>query len=559
MPWHWSDQAQKKKDFEFLLKFKDDFMESISSDLNKYHSLEFTTKSWDVVLGFWVWQLNVVLFDRLRLLGLDRIDPQQIGHVEELLEDLRPRSLREANSNFNSEVWNTLFLEVLNQGLRGVTSVSLDNEAGSLMSKLRSATGKKYEMSRLRPKYLLSLVMMYVWNNWCRRLLPRNANQIVVVSMPTAIPILVILKLLWRHKRFFIFFPNGISPKATLRQNNNQVRFKINLVNCKGSSPIIGFEKLVCAVGSKLVPSSILDNFERHITLGDCFCSKYDPPNSMIFSSHAHFHDDAFKIWAAQKIYDGSKLVLGQHGSGVFPDYSGSRSYELGVADRYITTGNGNQGSEKLVDCGQYWARVEPRQHNPKGPVLVVFTTSYKWIHDLRSTNHGPDFYLDIERLIDLLSAFDRNKVRAIVRLHRMDFNWEIRAKIQEKLPDVVFDGDRAFSRSLKSASAVVVLYNGSTYNEALWGNVPTFICWDPDSWRVADYGLKDFEELSSVGIFHDSTSSLVKFLSSRIGKLDSWWFSEEVQKQVKVFSDKYCRRAYDLAGELNRALHFDS
>ena len=58
-----------------------------------------------------------------------------------------------------------------------------------------------------------------------------------------------------------------------------------------------------------------------------------------IITSYDHAFNDPFKIYAANKIMNGSKLFILQHGSAGLHDYCNSY-YEKNICDKYLSWGN---------------------------------------------------------------------------------------------------------------------------------------------------------------------------------------------------------------------------
>ena len=69
----------------------------------------------------------------------------------------------------------------------------------------------------------------------------------------------------------------------------------------------------------------------------------------LIWSSNADRHD-SFKIYAASKIEQGSKLVIGQHGGHYgIGKWSFSEDHQIAIADRYYSWGWLDSKSSELA------------------------------------------------------------------------------------------------------------------------------------------------------------------------------------------------------------------
>ena len=61
--------------------------------------------------------------------------------------------------------------------------------------------------------------------------------------------------------------------------------------------------------------------------------------SKVILTSYSHYNDEAFKIYVAQKIGEGSKFVVLQHGHQGHHELCGT-FYEKRICDNYISWGN---------------------------------------------------------------------------------------------------------------------------------------------------------------------------------------------------------------------------
>ena len=59
-----------------------------------------------------------------------------------------------------------------------------------------------------------------------------------------------------------------------------------------------------------------------------------------IFTSSAWAYDDLFKIWTAEKVENGSKLIIGQHGGHMgVSKFSFYEDYQMKISDTFLSWG----------------------------------------------------------------------------------------------------------------------------------------------------------------------------------------------------------------------------
>ena len=100
-----------------------------------------------------------------------------------------------------------------------------------------------------------------------------------------------------------------------------------------------------------------------------------------------------------------------------------------------------------------------------------------------------------------------------------------------------------------------ICTYNATTFLESFSINVPTVMFWNPNHWELRKSAIPYFEELKSVGIFHESPVSAARHCAAIWDNVDSWWLSVEVQSTIRKFCHQYARRPANLLSEIETAL----
>ena len=142
-------------------------------------------------------------------------------------------------------------------------------------------------------------------------------------------------------------------------------------------------------------------------------------------------------------------------------------------------------------------------------------------------------------------------KEKIIIRLHKNDYGWDQQKRFLTFFPDIQFDKNNRISKTLKYTKVFVSTYNATTFLESLSLNIPTIIYWNPKHWELNNDTIPFFDKLKSVNIFHETPESAAIFINQNWENIEDWWESNEVQRVVKEFKNKYCKPIENIVDEL--------
>jgi len=297
------------------------------------------------------------------------------------------------------------------------------------------------------------------------------------------------------------------------------------------------------------MPTTFIEGFNN--LNNQIFLNNLPKKNNVIFSANYHFNNDLFKVWLSDQISKHAKLVIGQHGGGPFYKYNGGQNFELGIADLYATTGNGNNINKKIRDVGQFFSKLNHNQYNPLGELMVVTTLMPRYVFDLRSMalgNQMKDYFKEQFSFYKNLPKDIKNKT--LIRLPFLrskigaDYGWGIYDLWKKQFPKVTIqDTSIPYHQSVKSCRILIQTYNSTTFCESLASNIPTVIFWNCEHWELKDYTKDDIDLLKLANIFHQNPESASKHVQNIWNDVFKWWNSKSVQEARILFCRKYANR----------------
>ena len=279
----------------------------------------------------------------------------------------------------------------------------------------------------------------------------------------------------------------------------------------------------------------------------------------VIWTSNSYGSDDVFKAWTAEKVEQGSPLVVGQHGGhyGV-GRWSFAEDHETAISDCYLSWGWSEQGKPKIKPVGQLKAKrpLKVRHAEQPGALLVTCTLpqhSY-FMYSAVVSRQWLDYFNDQCDFVENLPQAIQDAL--MVRLYAHDYGWNQVSRWRDRFPDLHLDeGQTNINDLIRQSRLYISTYNATSFIESFTMNVPTVIFWNPNHWELRESAVAHFEDLKRVGIFHENPESAARHVSAIWEDVDTWWTSPGVQEVLERFKKSYCRLPENLLDRIENAL----
>ena len=304
------------------------------------------------------------------------------------------------------------------------------------------------------------------------------------------------------------------------------------------------------------MPSSYLENYENLVLKSK---RKFWPkkPN-VIFTSNAHYMDEVFKIWTANKIKDhNSKLVIGQHGGhwgqGLF---NFTENYELSIADKFLSWGWSEKNKKNIYPVGIIKPIIPTKKDNLKEKMIFMLLGTDRYSHNLQSipiSSQWINYFDNQVTFLKNLKDIIRNKV--YFRLYPHDYHWNQKKRLEDNISNPnIFDKNLNYFDTFLDCKLAISGWNSTTFLETLASNIPTIIFWDEKYFELRTSAIDDFEVLKKANIYFDNPTNAANHINSIWDDIDFWWNDIETQNARKFFLNKYAKLANitnEIANEL--------
>ena len=134
------------------------------------------------------------------------------------------------------------------------------------------------------------------------------------------------------------------------------------------------FSKISGQMIAKHIPIAYLEGYKELVNEASKLAWPKKP--KAIFTSNSYFSDDLFKCWAAEKVENGSPLIIGQHGGnfGMTP-FASHEEHQIKIADKWLSWGWHDTKRKQIVPIGNLKASEYTVRNNPKGKAIMVNMT----------------------------------------------------------------------------------------------------------------------------------------------------------------------------------------
>ena len=177
---------------------------------------------------------------------------------------------------------------------------------------------------------------------------------------------------------------------------------------------------LFISLASKLfetfLPLSFIENYDKirdEISKNKNLKKK----KKIIFTSNLFGKGDKYNIWIAEKVHEGSKYIVGQHGQGYLEYYDKFSRIEFRTCDKFISWGN-KTFSKKMKPLFNFkiWGEKKTNFKNNKKILIITRSTGNQITHYDR-WELGNNIFIKTKNLIERIDV--SLKKNLVVKLHK--------------------------------------------------------------------------------------------------------------------------------------------
>jgi putative transferase (TIGR04331 family) len=520
--YHWDDREKLAHDYCYLKNLHERLIIDLCGQLNKIHSVNYSPRYWQIIIGPWLGYFTQALFDRWSMLqSVLSYDEEFECHILDneqfnfTANDMASFLDFTSSDDWNEFIYSQLIEYLPNKNFK-IRIIPKLNKSRSHVENTKKNNIKKSFIN-----------IASKWN-----VLGASEDDYFFIStyLPKKLDIKLQIKLGQIPK--FYFSPHV--PKIKINKN-------LRLWNLNETSDGDQFELILRDLIPIHLPKLYLEGYKHTEKIASNLGWPIQP--KVIFTSNAYLSQDIFKIWASKKIEEGCALVIGQHGGnfGMVP-WAFHQEHQFEIADKFITWGWSDKKNKKIVPVGNFVNLNKKVGYDSRGGALMVATTVPKYSSHLLPMPLSSQWLKYIKFQHEFVSLLSNNiKNSMIVRLSSNDYGWQQENRWLSKFPDIKIDlGYKNIEKLIRKNRIYITTYNATTYLESLALNIPTLVFWDEKYWEVNDRANYFFQLLREQKVFHNNVVSAADHLNSIWSDIDSWWYSESVQSAREIFCNEY-------------------
>ena len=512
-----------KRDAEYLSKIYDKFIIRISNELNRIHGLKKSSRYWSIILGKWLRDFTYATYNRYQTIkkGLNKYEINEVILIKDKENSFPIIDATTFNYYSNDRIFDAILISNI------FKSIKLQNDLKISYSEKDFFEEKKQSKYKNGKKNFLP-VSVY---NLLSRFKDNRKSDFFVISSYFLLREELKLNFYLNNKLQFFYYPHIRYKKSDIDQNlRNELSFK--------DSPEDEFESLLNKILSLYLPLTVLENFTQ---IKDFIKNLRWPDNpKMIFSSNSFADGGPTQFWIAEKIEQGSKYYLGQHGAGYLEYYDKKFRAEIKPVDGFITWGN-HKFSKKIYPAFNF-TMIGKKNNKTKKKALFVFKSSGNRIVPYDRFEYGKIIFDQSQYLISNLN--DKIKENLMLRLHssykkEIYFNFDNFLKNNSSLK---IDKETSFNKLITSSK--ITIYNdfSTGFVYGLNMNLPSVIFLPLDLKFIHEENKKDFNKLIENQMIFTSVEKLKDYLNNNWDRIEENWNRSGSQLARNLFLENYSR-----------------
>ena len=524
IPYHWEDRKKFNVDHDYLFEFYEELLTSLSVKLNKIHGVEYTKIYWRTVIGPWLLMYVPVLFDRWE--NINAASALEENLLTAIPDKKLVRSIAYDYSNSlelmaHCDDWNyLLYCDILLFKKNHNIKFFKENYNPSARANIKT--------SSVSIKNLIFL-FAHAGDALLNKIWSKRSYRFVLYK--TYMPLKFMVKIALRQfqlPRIFGEFEVSVDYSTEVWSSLRQYDWP---------SSDSDFENFVYQQVLQDIPKVHIENY---LTIKKMLKRGNFPVNpEIIMTANAHYHNEIFKIWTAEMVKNGSKLVVCAHGGAM-------------RAKREVFL-----HEEKICDHKVTWCVPYHDKHVQLSPTKVVKKNNYpgkgcnvtfigcefpRYGYRVQSAPMSSlileDFNQKVE-FIKLLNAFKLPKFSFKIRPYP-DNGWSLKDRYIDIFGIKTISAQKTLQDDFSNSKLIICTYPETTFFESMQSGIPTVLLYVEKYWELEESFIPLARHLVRAKIAHTNSESAAMHIKDIYTDPQKWWNKDET-KEARLMFDQVC------------------
>jgi putative transferase (TIGR04331 family) len=541
--YHWDDRNKFFKDSVYLKSLNSRIISVLTKELNLYHKAEYPERFWQILIGPWLHKFIHIIFDKYEILSkintYYKIDSSFILKLDS--EHLVPFDTKTFSTFMRDDLWHHFIFSKL------LINFFTINYKFVEISKITNSPNKKIIHSKTEQS-----IKYYLINKFdliSKRIFSTKKHEYFVKNSYLSIKDEIKLNFI-------------LNKSLTLNFYTPEKNFKIKKLNRDNFLNNLDinddkFLKILFFMIRGQLPKIFLESFNEL----DENVEKLNWPKNpkKIFTANAYEFDEHFKLYSAQNILKGSKLIIGQHGGHHgMAKWNLPEEHQINISDKYLSWGwQGNRNIEDAFAFINFSNKKVEYKKNKKAifityPVERYSCKTVAWPSSASQSYNYMNSH--VEFMNNLKHDIRDNFVFRILKNADDLFKTGYIDRINNSFSNID-TGSSQLSKVIGKYKLAFIVNNSTSLLYTLSINFPTVLFWDERYFEMRDSSLKYFNQLKLAGIFHTSPLDAAKHVNKIWSSVETWWESDKVQEAKKMFCNQYVRIKSNKLYELKKLI----
>lgn len=310
------------------------------------------------------------------------------------------------------------------------------------------------------------------------------------------------------------------------------------------------FENFLVEHMQYCLPKIYLENYK---SLDNEYKNLNWPKNpEFILSTYAHYNDEMFKIYCANKINKNSKFFIAQHGEAGI--YANNDFFNIGwdklICNKFLSWGKlKKQKHKKFFYTKKYFKNNNKFLFSNNNKILFVSHTFQETIvRYYNGVTAAEVNQTSFKNILSLSSSINQNIIyEPHLRSSDLTENKTFKKEIKRIIPKLKFlDIKKNYLDIINNYNLIIHFFLSTPFFESVLHNTPTILIFEKKIHLNFNKNFnKMIKKLHKQKIFFSSTEKATKFINDNNGNLEKWWNSKSVQNLRAEICNDYCRN-YD-------------
>jgi putative transferase (TIGR04331 family) len=538
----------KLKDQNEVRILEKKFFSAFYTILNEHHKKNYNERSWKIILGHWFRRYVQVILNRVKTLeqcfALYNIKSTTVYNNNKF--SLAPLDSQSAIQKFNDDRWNIyLTSNILSFFKKKSFLIYLKDEKKNLKTALLKKTSKEVSLKNI------FLIIYNCYKKISKYLIKDNDALIIVPYLP--LKNFIKLELSLRQFPQINFKSKTFSTKEKVCKELRK-KLKENLLEKFDKKFESQLEYILINLIFECLPICYLEGFKDLHNLTKSFSFPKKP--KFIFTSNAFDCDEHFKLWCANRVEEGTKYFVGQHGNNYLTNRFTGITIEEETCDHFIHWGS-KRKSSKYVSAFIFKTPTENFQNYDKAGNLLLIQLGLT--NRLETWDVFEEYEIFFNQQIAFIKALSNEIFNKLIL--RLFYSNELQniseiKKFKKFFANIkIDDGKIQINKLIEKSRLVIHSYDSTGLLETLSQNIPTLAFWQNKFDHINSTERFYYKLLVDAGILHLTASSIAKKTNEIWEDIDKWWLSNRTQKVRILFCNQFAKLSKNPAEDLKKKL----